>query len=76
MHVHAVSMVRMSITCNAKSQSVASSRTTVPVTACHGVRHVSSCRDVDGVLRRANQTEFGLAAGVFTRDINKVQWVG
>lgn len=48
----------------------------MPVTACHGVRHVSSCRDVDGVLRRANQTEFGLAAGVFTRDINKVQWVG
>ena len=29
-------------------------------------------RDIDGVLRRANATEFGLASGVFTRDINKV----
>ena len=29
-------------------------------------------RDVDGVIRRANATEFGLASGVFTRDINKV----
>ena len=28
--------------------------------------------DVDGVLRRANATEFGLASGVFTKDINKV----
>ena len=28
-------------------------------------------RDVNGVLRRANATEFGLASGVFTRDINK-----
>ena len=30
------------------------------------------CSDVDGVLRRANATEFGLASGVFTKDINKV----
>ena len=30
-------------------------------------------RDVDGVIRRANATEFGLASGVFTRDINKVR---
>ena len=29
-------------------------------------------RDIDGVLRRANATEFGLASGVFTKDINKV----
>ncbi len=29
-------------------------------------------RDIDGVLSRANATEFGLASGVFTRDINKV----
>lgn len=28
--------------------------------------------DIDGVLRRANATEFGLASGVFTQDINKV----
>lgn len=28
-------------------------------------------RDVDGVLRRANSTEYGLASGVFTNDINK-----
>lgn len=28
-------------------------------------------RDVDGVLHQANRTEFGLASGVFTKDINK-----
>lgn len=27
--------------------------------------------DIDGVLKRANATEFGLASGVFTQDINK-----
>ncbi|KAK7476522.1 hypothetical protein BaRGS_00032270 [Batillaria attramentaria] len=27
--------------------------------------------DVEGMLKRANDTEFGLASGVFTRDINK-----
>lgn len=27
--------------------------------------------DVEGVLRRANNTEFGLASGVFTRDLSK-----
>jgi len=27
--------------------------------------------DVDKVLKRANNTEFGLSSGVFTRDINK-----
>ncbi|EDV25335.1 Cytosolic 10-formyltetrahydrofolate dehydrogenase [Trichoplax sp. H2] len=27
--------------------------------------------DVDGVLKRANKTEYGLASGVFTKDINK-----
>ena len=30
---------------------------------------------VDDVLRRANDTEFGLASGVFTRDINKALYV-
>ncbi|XP_057702930.1 cytosolic 10-formyltetrahydrofolate dehydrogenase [Corythoichthys intestinalis] len=31
--------------------------------------------DVDDVLRRANSTEYGLASGVFTRDINKALYV-
>lgn len=36
----------------------------------------SSClSDVDDVLRRANATEYGLASGVFTRDISKALYV-
>ena len=31
-----------------------------------------SHRDVDGVIQRANETEYGLAGGVFTKDISKV----
>ncbi|XP_028809798.1 mitochondrial 10-formyltetrahydrofolate dehydrogenase [Denticeps clupeoides] len=31
--------------------------------------------DVEGVLSRANDTEFGLASGVFTRDISKALYV-
>lgn len=32
-------------------------------------------RDVDGVLRRANATEYGLASGVVTRDLSKALYV-
>lgn len=31
--------------------------------------------DVEGVLRRANNTEYGLASGVFTKDISKAMYV-
>ncbi|KAF2982127.1 hypothetical protein EK904_012895 [Melospiza melodia maxima] len=31
--------------------------------------------DVDGVLQRANATEYGLASGVFTKDINKALYI-
>ncbi|XP_007503419.1 mitochondrial 10-formyltetrahydrofolate dehydrogenase [Monodelphis domestica] len=31
--------------------------------------------DIDGVLRQANNTEYGLASGVFTKDINKAMYV-
>uniref|UniRef100_H0WQT0 10-formyltetrahydrofolate dehydrogenase n=1 Tax=Otolemur garnettii TaxID=30611 RepID=H0WQT0_OTOGA len=31
--------------------------------------------DVDGVLQRANNTEYGLASGVFTKDINKAMYM-
>lgn len=30
---------------------------------------------MDGVLRRANATEFGLASGVITRDLSKALYV-
>ncbi|QQP41906.1 10-formyltetrahydrofolate dehydrogenase, partial [Caligus rogercresseyi] len=32
-------------------------------------------RDIDEVIRRANETEYGLASGVFTDDINKALYV-
>ena len=31
--------------------------------------------DIDGVLRRANATEYGLASGVLTRDLSKALYV-
>ena len=39
---------------------------------CVCVRMWCWYRDIDGVLRRANATEFGLASGVFTRDIKSI----
>ncbi|CAO2605892.1 Cytosolic 10-formyltetrahydrofolate dehydrogenase, partial [Lemmus lemmus] len=40
-----------------------------------GVVNIIPGSDVDAVLSRANATEFGLASGVFTRDINKALYV-
>ncbi|KAA0202642.1 hypothetical protein HAZT_HAZT009904 [Hyalella azteca] len=31
--------------------------------------------DLDGVIRRANDTEFGLASGVMTKDVTKALYV-
>ena len=31
--------------------------------------------DVEGVIRRANNVEYGLASGVFSQDINKAMYV-
>ena len=31
--------------------------------------------DIDGVLKSANSTEYGLASGVFTKDISKALYV-
>lgn len=36
---------------------------------------LTSFSDLDDVLRRANATEYGLASGVFTRDISKALYV-
>jgi len=33
------------------------------------------CSDVEGVIARANATEYGLASGVFTKDVNKAMYV-
>ena len=39
--------------------------------ALHATALSLSCSDIDGVIRRANATEYGLASGVFSQDINK-----
>ena len=31
--------------------------------------------DIEGVVKRANNTEYGLASGVFTKDVNKALYV-
>lgn len=46
-----------------------------PLALLHGGLLVFPCSGVDAVLTRANATEFGLASGVFTRDINKALYV-
>ena len=35
----------------------------------------TSYSDIDGVLKSANGTEYGLASGVLTNDINKAMYV-
>lgn len=35
------------------------------------VQQIMKFRSIDEVIRRANNTHYGLAAGVFTNDINK-----
>ncbi|UYV84054.1 ALDH1A1 [Cordylochernes scorpioides] len=37
----------------------------------HGPQQILKFKTMEEVIQRANQTEYGLAAGVFTRDINK-----
>ena len=39
-----------------------------------GINHavLFICSDVEGVLKSANGTEYGLASGVFTKDLSKV----
>ena len=32
-------------------------------------------RDIEGVLKSANGTEYGLASGVFTKDLSKVSFL-
>ena len=31
--------------------------------------------DIEGVIKRANATEYGLASGVFTKDLSKVLYI-
>ena len=44
------------------------------ITTCQVVSKFNA-GDVEGVVRRANMTEYGLASGVFTKDINKALYV-
>lgn len=41
---------------------------------CIIISHFPIYSDIDAVIKRANNTEYGLASGIFTSDINKAMY--